>query len=122
MKKTAKKQPTSGSFKPGQCGNPSGRPRLDPVVLEARKVTQAEFIDGLLKYGHMTRKEIQEVAKDQSKTMFDLLFCKLVATAADGNKDARALLIERLWGKVKDTPTEPTGPVENVIVNLPSKD
>lgn len=66
-------------------------------------MTYKEFIDALHKYGTLTKLQMAEELKKPEATMFELIFGNIVSKASQGDKDARNLLIERLWGKVKES-------------------
>lgn len=91
-----------GRFQKGQSGNPSGRPRANPLLRAVKETSYAEFLLGLQKYGKLTRDEMQAELQRSDLTMFELLFGQIVDSAARGDKDARQLLLDRLWGKVKE--------------------
>jgi hypothetical protein len=58
---------------------------------------------------------------DPESTAFELIVAKIILQAIDGEKDARQLLIDRLWGKAKETVEHITA-TENrpqVVVYLP---
>jgi hypothetical protein len=99
-----KGNPNGGKkFIKGQSGNPSGRPKADPKIREFKETSYKDFIEGVQTYGNMGKKELkQEVAKDDIRA-FDLIFARIVDQAGDGEKDARAVLMDRLWGKPKET-------------------
>lgn len=98
----AKGPPPEVRFQKGKSGNPSGRPKLDPKVKAFKETTYKQFVEALQKYGAMTREQIAEDLKRPDATMFELMFGHIVASAAKGDQQARMLLIERLWGKVKE--------------------
>lgn len=94
--------PVETRFKKGQSGNPTGRKKEDPKIRAFKQTSYQEFIKALQKYGAMTAAEIKEDLKRPDATMFEILFGGIVAAAAKGEPQARQLLIDRLWGKVKD--------------------
>lgn len=71
--------PTSGSFKPGQSGNPSGRPRIPEHVKEAAR---AHTSDAIL--------TLAEIMRDQSQ-------------AGAARVSAANSLLDRAWGKAETT-------------------
>lgn len=89
-------------FVKGQSGNPSGRPKDDPLIKEVKETTYKQFLEGLQKYGALSREEMQAELQRKDATMFEIMFGQIVASAAKGDKDARQVLLDRLWGKVKD--------------------
>ena len=89
-------------FKPGQSGNKSGKPKTDPKVKAFKEMTYDKFIEAMQKYGNMTSKELKDDLEDPGQTMFNKIFGGIVQGAAKGDHQSRELLIERLWGKVKE--------------------
>jgi hypothetical protein len=89
-------------FKPGQSGNRSGKPKTDPKVKAFKEMTYDKFIEAMQKYGNMTAKELKDDLADPQQNMFNLIFGGIVQGAAKGDHQSRELLIERLWGKVKE--------------------
>lgn len=90
-------------YKAGQSGNPGGRPKLDPAIKKFKETSYEDFVRALQKYGSMTKVEINADLKRPEASMFDLMFGNLVLQAAKGNAQSRQLLIDRLWGKLKDS-------------------
>ncbi len=99
-KKTNKKD---SRFKAGVSGNPGGRPKADPQIKVFKETTYKDFVTGLQKYGDMEKAELKKEVKRQDIRAFDLIFARVVDQATDGEKDARAVLMDRLWGKPKET-------------------
>jgi len=97
-----KEPPVETRWKKGKSGNPSGRPKEDPKIKAFKQTSYQEFVKALQKYGTMTAAELKEDLKRPDATMFELLFGGIVSAAAKGDSNARQLLIDRLWGKVKD--------------------
>ena len=73
--------PRSGQFKPGQSGNPRGRPRADISLAQSlRKVL-------------MTRIQLKENGQAKSLPMLDAILKALAIKAVKGDVKAGALLI-----------------------------
>lgn len=89
-------------FTKGKSGNLSGRPKLPEDVREFKKYSYDSFVRKLQEFTLLTKEELTKRVKDPGITMFDLMFAKVVIQAAEGDKDARNLIIDRLWGKVKE--------------------
>ena len=89
-------------WKPGQSGNPLGRSKKDAMLESFRKTTYEDFINQLQKYGSLTKEQMEANLERKDTTMFELIFGKILIGAANGDKDSRQVLLERLWGKVKD--------------------
>lgn len=90
-------------FKPGQSGNPKGRPPLPRSLKVFRHTTYVEFLEKLQLYGAMTREELAAELRRPDASNFELIFGKLIFSAAKGDTSARKEILERLWGKVKDS-------------------
>lgn len=90
-------------FQKGVSGNPGGGRKKDPLIKQFQDTTYKEFVESLQLYGKMKREQVAAIAKDPETKMFDLIFVNIVAKAAQGDKDARAVLMDRLWGKPKET-------------------
>lgn len=80
---------------------------IEPKITKAelrqlRRTTMREFLDALQRYGQMTRKELLAELDREDASMFDLIFAGTMAAAAKGDKDCRQIVLDRLWGKVKD--------------------
>lgn len=89
-------------FKKGDNPNPGGRPTIPAVVKEFQKTTYSHFVDSIQKYGNMDRKEVKEVIKNPTSKAFDVIFAKIVDQSADGDRHAREVLLDRIWGKPKE--------------------
>ncbi len=88
-------------FQKGQSGNPLG-PRIDPAMKAFRETTYKDFISGLQRFGGQPLSFIEAELERPDITAFEAMFGNIVLSAAKGEKDARAVLLDRLWGKVKD--------------------
>lgn len=92
-------------FKPGQTGNPKGRPK---AALEADKIRYgkyADFMHLLNRVLAMRKEEIADFLRRSDATMFELTYGMLVAQAAKGDFRSRQELSDRLFGKVKESVT-----------------
>jgi len=89
-------------FKKGQSGNPNGKPKKDPIIREFQATTYKDFILKLQKYGTFSKEELKEIVDNPKTQTFDLIFIRILYDAMHGKADARQVLLERLWGKVKD--------------------
>jgi hypothetical protein len=72
------------------------------MIRAVRECTYKEFIMALQKFGTMTEAQVKEDLSRPDVTMFEKMFGTIVAQAAKGDPASRSLLIERLWGKVKE--------------------
>lgn len=96
------RKPGTGRWTKGQSGNLSGKPKQDPMVAKFKATTYKDFMEHLQRYGAFTRKEMDVVLKNEATSMFELIFATIVSQAANGCKHARQVLLDRLWGKVKE--------------------
>lgn len=104
---------TSGlkPFQKGQSGNPGGRPKKYVEAEKQRLISYAEFVGLIQKFSEMDRDSITAYLSRKEATMFELIYGKMVVDAAKGDKSARDMLTERLFGKVKEQ-------VENINHNI----
>ncbi len=104
-------------FQKGQSGNPGGRRKETSEVTLFKKTTYEEFINYLQKYGSMTKTAMKKELEKSSTSMFETIFARIIFQAAMGEKDARQVLLERLWGKVKDQ-VEHSGKMDYRDINV----
>lgn len=91
---------TKTSFKPGQSGNPNGRPQVPIDLKESRSVNKNEFERVLNKYMYMTGPEINSALKSDSLPMMELIVAKILAKAFnEGDQRRLEFVIDRLIGK-----------------------
>ncbi len=90
-------------WKKGVSANPGGVSKKGITLREFRKTSYDDFVNKLQQYGGMTPEEIKEEIKRPDITNFDLMFARVVDGAATGDRYARELLMDRLWGKAKET-------------------
>ncbi len=91
----------------GKSGNPrgvNGSPAFDPKIRQFKETAYRDFIDALQLYGFMTPAELEAELQNPKISNFNLMFGNLVRSASAGDKDARQLLIDRLWGRVAADP------------------
>lgn len=103
-------------WKPGESGNPNGRPPLPPEIREARKLTTAEFIRVANKLLDMTKAEVVALQKaPDSSIMESILASILVKGFNEGDASRLTFFLDRLLGKVKDR-VELSGDNEKPVV------
>lgn len=108
-------KPRGKPFKKGQSGNPGGRTALPPEIRSFREMSYKDFLSNLQKFGTMTREQLVSEMQRPDATNFELLFGKIVQSAVEGERDARALLLDRLWGKAKEAPDAPEGEFDEML-------
>lgn len=95
--------PVEKRFKPGQSGNPGGRPKLPDDIKEARKLNQHELERIINKYLAMSRDQVKESISSPTTPMMELMVASIVAQAAQkGDHQRLDFVLNRLVGKVKD--------------------
>lgn len=98
-----KPPPKHGQFKPGQSGNPGGKPIIPPEVKEAYKLTQHRFTLLVNKYLSMNREQLRAAAQDPAATTLDLIVLKVIQQAIEKGDQVRlSFILDRLIGKVVD--------------------
>lgn len=99
-----RKPPTNGvKFKPGQSGNPGGRPKLPDDIKEARKLNQVELERIVNKYLYMDREAVKAAISSPGTPMMELMVASIVAQAAQKGDHLRLdFVLNRMIGKVKD--------------------
>lgn len=90
-------------FKPGQSGNPGGRPKMPADIREARRVTQIELERIINKYTSYTRQEMKDAIADPNTSMFEIMIASIIGQAAQkGDQTRLEFLLNRMIGKVPD--------------------
>lgn len=102
---SAQRAPLPHYWKPGQSGNPNGRPKKAVEADKIRYAKYAELLELLGKFCEMTSPELTTFIARKEATNFELIYGKLVTQAAGGDKTARLEFSERLLGKPKEAPT-----------------
>lgn len=82
-------------YKPGQSGNPSGKP--------AGLLTKDQVSSVMGKFSHSTREQLQAVITNPKSTMLEIMVASVMARAAkDGDPNRMEFLLQRTIGKVQD--------------------
>lgn len=89
-------------FPKGVSGNPGGKKKIAPEIRAFQETTYKDFISKLQVFGSWPSKDLIVLIKDPMTTVFDKIFARILVDAGEGKSDARQVLIERLWGKVKE--------------------
>jgi hypothetical protein len=110
-----KPPPPDKQFKPGQSGNPGGRPKLPEDIKKARKLNQVELERAVNHLLFCTRDELQAIVKNPETPMLEVMVASIMAQAATkGDQMRLEFVLARLIGKVKDQ-LEVTVPTPFVI-------
>lgn len=82
-------------WKPGQSGNPGGRPK---------ELLTTQSVAGLMgRLCRLTRDELFDVVKDPKSTMIEIMVASIMARAADqGDAGRLDFLLNRAIGRVKE--------------------
>ena len=86
-----------GTFKPGQSGNPKGRAKIPPDILEARQMSRHELERILNRYIFMTKAEIIKAAQDPNTPALELMIASLISKGTnEGDYRRISFLLDRL--------------------------
>lgn len=102
-KAEAKPKTLKDPWQPGQSGNPSGRPKLDPELRAIKNLTNKELIEigNLVIKGNI--EELKQVQRDPQATVIKTMIAAVaVKIISKGDMGALDVLLNRLIGKVKD--------------------
>lgn len=110
-------------FKPGQSGNPKGRPKDPPELKAIKQMTKAEFSLAIQKLINLKPDELKEF----KGTAIEMALAATIQNAIKyGDVSRIQSLIDRLFGKVTDK-LETTGKdgkdlQPGVVIVLPAKE
>jgi len=111
----AKSKKTGGrDWKPGERGNPAGRPPVPADVKEARRLNQVELERVMNKYLYMSMRRLERKKEDSRTRGIDRIVIGIILKGTKGNVPCLNILAERLVGKVK-TEIEVTRPNQKPI-------
>lgn len=100
-RKPGTKKTGGRDFKPGQSGNPNGRPPLPADLREARALNKVELERVLNKFLFLSQDEIKAMAKNPEAPALEVAVAKVVEMAITHGDDRRLdFLITRLVGNV----------------------
>lgn len=103
-------------FKPGQSGNPGGRPKTPEDLREGRKLNQHELERVINKLLYLDKGQLQEVVRNPETPMLELIAASILAQAAQkGDQQRLEFVLQRMIGKVKDQ-LEVTTPTPFIVV------
>ena len=100
------KEGKNNRFKPGESGNPSGRPKLPPELAGIALFTKDEIQRTISKYLRCGKKELQALMKDDSISSFEGIVVSIISKAAEtGDYTRLNFLFDRGGNKEKDEKT-----------------
>ena len=86
-----------GTFQPGQSGNPLGRAKTPPDILEARQMSRNDLERILNRYMRMTKAEIIKSAQDSNTPALELMIASLISKGTnEGDYKRISFLLDRL--------------------------
>lgn len=89
-------------FKPGQSGNPSGRPPAPADIKEVRNLNKFEVERIISKVLHCTQAELKLILEDEETPALELAVCRvLVMAIKEGDYRRLELLLARAVGPVQ---------------------
>lgn len=102
----AKKPPPAATrFKPGQSGNPGGRPKLPAALKAIGELTVDEVKRLIAKYARMTKAEVTAAIQNPETPILELNIATIFATGTKSGDYARlAFLLDRTIGKPAQDP------------------
>ena len=94
-------------FKPGQSGNPKGRPKLDEQWAKIGRLTK-DHLNGIVsKYGKMTYDELKLAVTDNQTPVIELCIARIyVQTLESGESGGLNMLLDRAIGRPAVQPNE----------------
>lgn len=89
-------------FKPGQSGNPNGRPKMPAELKKAKNMNKIKFMELLVKYLSFSLDELKAAKSDKSTTALDRIVISIILNAiSKGDEKRLDFLMSRIIGKVK---------------------
>ena len=93
-------------FKPGQSGNPAGRPKLSPELRKIRELNGEEIRRLFAKYARMTRMQLQESIDNPNTPVIELIIATGISIAyLQGDYTRLNFILNRTIGPIKENNT-----------------
>lgn len=90
-------------FKPGQSGNPNGRPKLPEDLKKARRLNQIEVSRIINKFMNMSIESINQELQDSESKALEAMIGKIIIEAHKFGDYSRVnFLFDRMIGKVTE--------------------
>lgn len=87
-------------FRPGQSGNPSGKPKLPPELAAITSLTRIEAVKIISKYLRMKPDEAIAATQDPNTPIIDKMILKICAEGlAKGDEKKLGFLLEKALGR-----------------------
>jgi hypothetical protein len=117
MAENSKKTAPGRPFKPGESGNPGGRPKLPEDVKQAKLMNRIELTRLVNRLVRMKRHELAELIKNPDASSMEIMIGTIIVKAAQqGDPTRLSFLLDRLVGKVKNETDLTVLPKPTVIV------
>lgn len=102
-----KKKKTGGKdFIKGSAGGP-GRPKVDPDLIEARKLTKSEFLNIMTEYLSMRTSTLKRIVKDDEKPVLHMIVGQIALRAIyTGDEKALSFFMDRMVGPAPKEPQD----------------
>lgn len=104
-------------FKPGQSGNPNGRPPVPEDIKEARKLAKNEFARIMNRFLWMSLEDFNVELKRPGLSMFERSCMQMIQHSAAGCERRFEMILTRLLGRPRDN-MEITLPQPFIVKNV----
>lgn len=99
------------SFKPGQSGNPKGKPMLPAEIKAIRQVNQLDVERIVNHVAYLNKQDLKNLIKDESAPQFIVGMAKIVEKMAKyGDLWAANLILDRMIGRPNNAPPRDVTP------------
>lgn len=113
--------PVHSRFKPGQSGNPTGKPKDSPELRKLKNLTKQELVDVATMVVKGNLPDLKDIARDPTAPVVRVMLAAVcIKIIQKGDMSALNILLDRLVGKVKDELYLTTDNPPQIIVTLPS--